>query len=177
MKGAETEDGRLRITVRNENPRPGEAAMLGRIFRPMRDMGPLVLRLAIGAVFLYHGGQKIGLVGDVGFSDAIAKAVGAAERSGFTFFPGKTAWGYALAFTEFGGGLLLVLGLFARYAAVALAFVMSIAIWKVHWPADWMADFEGVELQLCLLAGNLSLLMTGAGWLSVDQVLDRRRLG
>ncbi len=150
--------------------------MLGKIFGPMKNAGPLFLRVTIGVVFLYHGAAKVGLIGGQEFSDAIKAAIGAAEHSGFTFFPGTTLWGYILAFTELAGGALLIVGFLTRYAAVALGFAMVIAI-KIHWPIDWqvVSDFEKMQSALAQFGGCVCLLFTGAGWLSLDLFLTRNR--
>ncbi len=145
--------------------------ILGAIFRPLKPAGPLLLRLAVGAIFLYHGAHKVGLLGDVGFREAIQGAVGAAHAAGFS----ADFWGYVLAFTELGGGACLVLGLFTRYAALALGFAMGVAVVKVHWAHGFDARTGGFEFAALLLFSCAALLLQGGGWLSADGWLVRKK--
>ena len=64
--------------------------ILGKLFSRGEGVAPLVLRLAVGAVFVYHGSIKLGLYHEGG----IQNAIGAAKAAGFS--PPET-WGWALA--------------------------------------------------------------------------------
>jgi putative oxidoreductase len=80
----------------------------------------------------------------------------------------------ALAVVEFGGGLLLIVGGLTRWVALALAIVMSVAIWKVHYAngfflANGASRGGGVEYTMVLLGALVCLMLTGAGAVSVDQ--------
>jgi len=144
------------------------AMILGKLLAPLREAGPLAVRLVTGFVFFYHGAHKVGLLGPQPFSEAIKRAIGAAEKVGF--HPSEY-WGYALAFTELGGGLLLLAGLFTRYAAAALGFIMVIAAWKVHGPNGFALAAGGFEYNLVLLACCVLLMLQGGGWLALDGIL------
>ena len=81
-----------------------------------------------------------------------------------------------LAVTEFGGGLLLILGALVRWVSLALAIAMAIAIWKVHLANGFFLNWtnapgrgHGIEYNVVLLAGLLALALTGAGALSFDE--------
>jgi len=139
--------------------------ILGKVFSPLESAGPLLVRVALGVVFLYHGGDKLGILGPDGFDASIQRAIGAAEHVGFA---PAAFWGWALALTEFGGGLLLLVGFATRYAAFALAFVMLIAAWRVHGSSGFSLERGGFEYAGTLMMCCLSLLLTGAGSLSVD---------
>ena len=65
---------------------------------------------------------------------------------------------------QFGGGLLLVLGLFTRLAGLVVAFNFVIAIWMVDSKAPYPAAFAA----LSLVAIGLCLVFTGAGRQSLD---------
>jgi putative oxidoreductase len=127
----------------------------------MQPYGPAVLRLAVGAVFVAHGAQKLfGVWGGGGLDGTAA------------FF---TQLGLAPAFplailvgvTEFAGGLMLILGAFTLYAALALVINMLVAVWKVHFAAGFFLP-SGYEFNIALVGALVSLMLTGAGALSVD---------
>jgi putative oxidoreductase len=116
-----------------------------------------------------HGSQKVlGLFGGPGFR---------AFTSGNTPFPFmRPAWLWlgAAAFSEFFGGILLVLGLFTRVGAFFIACVMLTAITGVHWP-NFFANNRGFEYPLALLAMALALLISGGGAVSLDWLIAGRR--
>lgn len=121
---------------------------------------PLVLRLVVGGVMFAHGAQKLfGWFGGKGFA---ATADGFAKMG---MQPGAV-WGGLAGAGEFLAGVLLVLGLFTRFAALNTAVIMAVAIFKVHSSAFFLP--AGMEYALTLLAASLVLLETGGGALSCD---------
>ena len=80
--------------------------------------------------------------------------------------------------------VMLLLGLFTRFAAVSLVVVTMVATAAVHWPADWGSFAElwsgyvitsssagNFKLPLLFLIMLLPLVFYGGGKLSVDQLL------
>lgn len=135
----------------------------------MQALGPTVLRMAIGAVFIAHGAQKLFGVWGGG---------GPAGTAAFFNQLGLTP-AYPLALlvglSEFVGGLLLISGAFTVFAAAVLAITMVIAIWKVHFAygffLNWLntpGEGHGYEFHLVLLAGLFALMLTGPGAFSID---------
>jgi len=130
--------------------------------------GPLALRLPIGIIFVAHGAQKLfGAFGGYGL-----------EGTGqFMASLGLTP-GYLMALlagsAEFFGGLALLVGVLVRPAAAALAFAMVVAIFSVHFEKGLFLANNGYEFGLALLAASVSLLIVGAGRLSVDAALTAR---
>ncbi|MFA6364865.1 MAG: DoxX family protein [Candidatus Paceibacterota bacterium] len=101
-----------------------------------------VIRIAVGAVFLYHGvikalmmSQTVGFMGSLGISAFLT---------------------YCVAGSEIIGGLLLVMGLFERYAAGALSVVMVGAMFLVT-----RQGFPEYEFILFIIL--LGLIISGAG--------------
>src|SRR5262245_52634081 len=84
--------------------------------------GLLVVRLVVGTAFVMHGLGKIQSPGGpLGWMPEEAPVPGFLQA--------------IAAFTEFGGGAALVLGLLTPIAAAGLAFTMIAALGMVHIPA------------------------------------------
>ena len=125
----------------------------------LRPVGLLVLRIALGITFLYHGYPKL------------AHLRGEAQMQGFFVEHGLPGYFVYVAgvIETFGGGLLL-LGLFTRGAALLLAIEMSVAIWKVHSLHGYLAVHD-YEFPLALATACFALATVGAGTISVDRFL------
>jgi putative oxidoreductase len=134
------------------------------------DLALLFIRLALGAIFIVHGAQKLfpGLMGGEGMS-------------GFTKFvetlqvPAPQVMAYLAAISEFGGGILVLLGLFARIGGLAIAGVMIVAIVKVHLKNGFFADNKGYEYQLALLSMALAVAIAGAGRIGLGTLVGRKK--
>jgi putative oxidoreductase len=136
----------------------------------MPSFGPVALRIAVGVVFMAHGAQKLfGVWGGGGPSGTAAF---------FAQLGLSPAYLLALlvGFVELGGGLLLVAGAFTLVAASALTINMIVAVWKVHLANGFFLNWtiapgigHGYEFNLVLIASLLSLMLTGAGALSIDR--------
>jgi putative oxidoreductase len=127
----------------------------------VQTYGPAVLRLVVGLVFVAHGAQKLfgvwggpGLPGTAGFFAQLGL-----EPS----YP----LAVVAATVEFGGGLLLILGAYTVFAAVALVIQMLVAIWAVHLPHGFFLP-DGYEFNLTLIGALVCLALTGPGALSMD---------
>ena len=75
-------------------------------------------------------------------------------------------WAVLAGIGEFGGGLLLLFGLFTRLGALSISIVMLVAIFKVHWGTFFMPT--GVEYTFALFSSAVALLITGGGKFSLD---------
>ena len=127
----------------------------------MQPYGPAVLRLAIGAIFVAHGAQKLfGLWGGPGIEGTAA---------GFAQLGLNPPMPLALlvGVVEFAGGLMLMLGALTLFTALALAITMAVAIWKVHFANGFFLP-AGYEFNLALIGALVSLMLTGAGAFSID---------
>ncbi len=130
------------------------------------DTGLLVLRVAIGIVFLVHGGQKLFVFGFGGVSGAFGNM--GVPLPGFT--------GPLTALVEFLAGGALIIGLLTRLAALGLAIDMLGAILIVHLKGGFFAP-TGYEYALTLLAANVAIAIAGGGYYSTDRVMAERRAG
>ncbi len=122
----------------------------------------LPLRLIAGIIFTAHGAQKL----FAWFGGYGLEATGQWMQSiGIT--PG-----YLMALmagsAEFFGGLLLIIGLLTRPTGFVLAITMAVAIVTVHLEHGLFMSNNGYEFALSLLAISISLMVSGAGKLSLD---------
>lgn len=85
-----------------------------------RDKGILMLRIGIGVMFMCHGFPKL-----TGGPEVWTKLGGAMSAIGIHFAP--AFMGFMAAASEFGGGLLLILGLLTRPACFFLLTTMVAA--------------------------------------------------
>ena len=125
-----------------------------------------LLRVGMGLILIPHGAQKLfGWFGGMGFERFVQLF------SNLGYKPGAL-WVTLVALTEFVGGILLVLGLFTRAAALALVIFMVVA---VHFTSGkgffWTAG--GLEYSLLILLVGLVFLIRGGGEYSFDRKLGR----
>jgi putative oxidoreductase len=122
----------------------------------LQPLALLVMRLALGAIFAAHGYHKVfgGLHHHVQFVTSL----------------GLPAWSaYVSAFTEFLGGLLVLIGLFTRVAAFAICIDMCVAIAKVHFHNGLMGN-GGYEFPLSLATLAFALVVFGGGSIALDHI-------
>lgn len=125
----------------------------------------LILRLIVGLLLASHGAQKLfGWFGGPGF----AGTTGWLQSQGF-----KPAWLWALlgGLGEFGGGLLLALGLLSPLGAIAIFASMLMAVAKFHWSKGFWVMQGGIEYPLLLLLISIVLGLTGSGSYALDSLL------
>lgn len=121
----------------------------------LHPLGLLVLRLALGAVMIAHGYQKI-------FG-------GMPQLMQMLQHMGIPAWmGYLTVAAEFGGGILLVVGFLTRLAALAIFIDMVVAIIKVHLHNGLFSKNGGFEFPMVCGAIAFSLIWSGAGPIAMD---------
>ncbi|HET7789249.1 MAG TPA: DoxX family protein [Gemmatimonadales bacterium] len=110
-----------------------------------------ILRIAVGGIFLHHGIMKdgMGLSGVAGFFHGVG-------------LPFATVGAAAVLVVENLGAACVILGIFTRAWALAMAIEMAVASFMVLWPQGHMP-----ELELMLLAGSLTLIALGDGPLSI----------
>ena len=122
-------------------------------------------------MFFAHGAQKVlgwfggfGLQGTVGyFKNALHIPV---------------PLGYLAAFTEFLGGIALVVGLFTKEASLGLFITMLVATFAAHRKVGFFMNWgnqadrgEGFEYSLTLAVAALALVFLGAGAYGLDAIL------
>ena len=118
-----------------------------------KDYLYLVFRVLVGGIFFIHGAQK--LFGWFG-GNKVAALVSLMGVAGVI---------------EFFGGLLIVLGLFTRLAALVSAVQMLVAYFMVHFPGGWNPVVNKGEPALLLFAAFLVLLVYGNQKWSVEKAV------
>jgi putative oxidoreductase len=142
--------------------------VLKNIIASEQSNATLPLRLIAGIIFTAHGAQKLfAWFGGYGLA-----ATGQWMES-IAITPG-----YLMALmagsAEFFGGLLLIVGLLTRPTSFVLAITMAVAIVTVHLEHGLFMSNNGYEFALTLLAISISLMVSGAGKLSLDNKIVQR---
>lgn len=116
------------------------------------SFGVALLRISLGTMWVAHALLKW----------FVFTLPGTAQYFQSLGFPGLLA--YPVFFVELLGGLALLLGVFARQAALALVPVMAVAAW-VHGPNGWVhtSPGGGWEYPVFLVAASVALWLLGDG--------------
>jgi putative oxidoreductase len=140
---------------------------LGRYYDAAQEYAEPLLRITLGCILIPHGMQKLfGAFGGAG----LAANAQLFDRLGY--HPGMF-WGTLVGCTEFIGGILLVLGLFTRGAALAVTIFMLNAVYFTSKTGGFFWTNRGSEFSLLILAVAVFFLIRGGGAWSVDQKLGR----
>lgn len=119
------------------------------------DVTFTLVRVVIGLLFACHGAQK--LFGVLGGTSQV----------------GHTKMMIA-GIIEFGGGLLIAFGLFARIAAFIACGEMAVAYFTVHAPHSFWPIINKGELAVAYCFFFLFVVAHGAGPYSLDRLLRRK---
>lgn len=114
-----------------------------------------VLRIVTGFLFLWHGSQKL-------FSLPPLKYV----MPAYVMYIGGPV--------EFFGGLLVMIGLWSRWAAFLCSGEMAVAYWIAHGTHAVLPLLNGGELAMIYCFLFLFISARGSGKFSVDHLLDKK---
>jgi putative oxidoreductase len=129
------------------------------------DVGLLALRLTTGGLLAGHGAQKLfGAFGGHGLAGTAGWLASVGLR------PGRV-WSVMAGLSEFGGGVLMALGLFNPVGELGTVAAMAMATGKVHWGKPIWATSGGAELPVTNMAAASALVLAGPGRLSLDHAL------
>ena len=126
------------------------------------DMALLILRVGIGFLFILHGYPKI-MGGIEKWTNLGSYGMGSI---GIHYFP--AFWGFMAAFSEFFGGIMILLGLYIRYFSILLFITMLVATCSHILGGDGIRGaahaIESAVVFLCLFfagAGKYSIKIDG----------------
>lgn len=128
------------------------------------DKAPLVLRVALGAIFAWHGYDKVFVKGHeaiTGFMTSLG-------------LPLPELMAYILSYGELIGGILLILGAFTYWVTLFDVIVATVAWITVHASKGFSVGEGGYEFIMLIFAASLSLMISGAGKYSVDALMMKK---
>ena len=126
----------------------------------MEGYGALVLRVTLGAIFIMHAWLGLFVIGPEGMAQHFAEARIPLRQLG--------AWYVILAHGL--GGLCLVLGVLARWAALANVPIMAGALYFVHLKEGFfMGKDGGYEYPLLLLMATIAQALLGPGFFTLKR--------
>jgi len=138
-------------------------------FAPFSDWGLVILRLGLGLTFIPHGWMKLNPNGPTKGPGGFAAWLKQMRVPVPLFF------GWLVPLLETVGAVLLIAGLATRILALGLAIDMLVAILLVRRgmaKAKFMdPQGGGWEFEFVLMMGALTLLLTGAGPISLDRAI------
>ncbi|HZC18294.1 MAG TPA: DoxX family protein [Rubrobacteraceae bacterium] len=132
------------------------------------DLAALVLRAVLGGLLTGHGAQKLfghfngpGLEGTSGFLETLGLR------------PGRP-WAYLAGLSEFGGGVLTVLGFLNPLGPLGVIASMAMAWATAHRGQPIWVTEGGAELPLTNIAAATAIMLNGPGKYSLDRALGIR---
>ncbi|HYA05889.1 MAG TPA: DoxX family protein [Xanthobacteraceae bacterium] len=136
---------------------------LAGFYQAMRDIVYTLIRVIIGYNLFMHGWAKITGPGLDGVTGVMAKQG----------LEPAMLFAAAAIFLETVGAVCIVVGLFTRFFAAALAVEMAIAFWVVHMPHGFSAAQGGYEYVLLLGIVLFGIAIRGGGPYSVDRAIGK----
>ena len=149
---------------------PGQTLIVpavGGLYRSLDRLIEPLVRITLGALLLPHGLQKLlGWFGGRG----LAANTALFEKLGYS--PGWL-WGNIVVGTEVVGSILLIIGLFTRPAALAVAIFTFNAILFTAGSGGFFWSAGGCEYSILLFVCAMFVFIRGAGGLSIDRAIGR----
>ena len=122
------------------------------------SLGLLIMRLMVGGLMLFHGVAKIMHPDSLNFISGTLSSVG---------LPAFIAYGVYIG--EVIAPLMIIAGIFSRYAALVVVINMVFALFLAHTGDVFMLTEHGgwrLELQAFYLLGALAIVLMGSGRLA-----------
>ncbi len=124
-----------------------------------QSLGLLLLRLGVGGIMLLaHGWPKLAVFTEYAKQFPDPLGVGATVSLGLAIF------------AEVCCSVLIIAGISTRLACIPLIVTMAVAAFVIHARDPWMNK----ELAVLFLLIFSTLLVTGAGWFSIDRILGTK---
>ncbi|MBC7653946.1 MAG: DoxX family protein [Oligoflexus sp.] len=133
-------------------------AYLSKVYN-YKDLGLLVGRVGLGGMMMFHGLPKL-----MASPAKWAALGGTMQNLGINFLP--TFWGFMAGFSEGFGGLLIILGLLFRPAAIFIILTLIVAVTNHFVSGEgWIGASHAIETGLAFFV----LFFVGPGKYSVDK--------
>ncbi len=136
---------------------------LAGFYEKMFPIAGTLVRVVVGIMFLMHVSIKFKI-------GAGAVAANIMAKNGLE---PALAFAYAAMALELVGGVCLIIGLFTRFFAAALAIEMLIALLAVHLPKGYAAGGGGYEYVLLVGVVLFVIAIRGGGPYSVDAKIGK----
>ena len=125
-----------------------------------RNVGLLILRIAIGTMLIHHGYEKTADINN--FADAFVRPIG---------IPFPILASYIAAYSEIYGSWLVIAGLFTRFAALSIVGTIGVAIYHAIVTAGF--NIYLLELMILYMGGALCILLIAGGDYANDRLLKK----
>lgn len=137
----------------------------------MKDFGPTILRIFVGIIYVMHSYLAL----------FVFTPAGTAAFMGNVGLPAPVLMAWIVIVAHGLGGIMLILGLWTRWAAAANTVIMLVALVKVHLPQSFFmkgiildpaagrASAAGYEFVLLLLGTTVALILTGGGAMAITR--------
>ncbi len=135
---------------------------LAGFYAVVSDLWYPMIRITVGGILLVHGWGKIntGIAGIAGFL-------------GHVGIVPPVPLAYVVYINETVGAVCIILGLFTRFFAAAIAIELAVALWIVHYAKGFAASAGGYEYVLMWGIVMFAIALRGGGPYSLDRVIGR----
>jgi putative oxidoreductase len=131
---------------------------LANFYTAVADLWYPLIRITAGGCLLYHGWGKL--------MGGVTPVAAGMARNGL---PVPSAWAYAAIFLETVGAVAIILGLFTRFFAAAIAIEMAVIAFYVQMPQG----FPRMELFLFWGIVMFAIALRGGGPYSLDRMIGK----
>jgi putative oxidoreductase len=135
---------------------------LAGFYAAVSDLWYPMIRITVGGILLVHGWGKIntGVAGIAGFLGHVGLAP-------------PVPLAYVVCIVETVGAVCIILGLFTRFFAAAIAIELAVALCAVHYAKGFSVAAGGYEYVLMWGIIMFAIALRGGGPYSLDRVIGR----
>jgi putative oxidoreductase len=152
----------------DETPDAGAAKLfipaLAPVYNLLAPLGYAFIRVVMGLMFLPSGIDKVFLGGNERIAGGNLTALG---------LPNVAFWSWAVACTELFGAVLIILGLFTRFAAFSLVCLLTVITFGIQIKSGFLWSPRGFEVGLLMLLMFVAICFGGGGRFSLDRKIGR----